>query len=135
MKKFIYLLCIGITAGCTTTRSVSDKFYPLWQNRNFDEFIVEYGIPSSDYKLQNGSTLYKWASRTTVQKPITTNTTVRDTAQGTKDYTSYTSGGTKEMICELNILVDEQNTIKSIKIIEDTTGEWSFSRCSEVLHY
>jgi len=134
MKK-LFTLCL-LLAGCVTTQNVRDGFFPLWTNRDFDEFIMEYGAPSSSFNLQNGSTVYKWSSGVVVlNKPVTTTRTVQDSGNGTKSYTSQTSGGDKELECTMEILVDRNNKIKSMKITKDTNGQWSISRCSEVLKY
>lgn len=136
MKKIFYLFCSLIFSGCVSTQSVIDGFYPLWVDRNFDEFVLTYGAPYSSFKLQSGSTLYKWSSGVdTVSMPVTTNGTVYNTGYGTANYTSYSSGGSINMVCEMDILVDESNKIQSIKITKDSTGAWVTSRCSEVLYY
>ncbi len=136
MKKIIGFLCAALLTACVSTQSVIDGFYPLWVNRDFDEFVLTYGVPYSSFKLQSGSTLYKWSSGVdTVSMPVTTNGTVYNTGYGTANYTSYSSGGSINMVCEMDILVDESNKIQSIKITRDSIGAWVTSRCSEVLDY
>lgn len=136
MKKWLVWLGALFLVSCVSTQSVIDGFTPLWVNRNFDEFVLEYGAPYSEFKLQSGSTLYKWSSGiTSVNMPVTTHGTVYNSGYGTSNFTSYTSGGAINMVCEMDILVNEQNNIQSIKITKDSIGVWVTSRCSEVLDY
>ena len=136
MKNVFYFLCIVLLAGCVSTQSVIDGFSPLWVNRSFDEFVMEYGAPYSSFQLQSGSTLYKWSSGvSSINMPITTNGTVYNNGYGASNFTAYTSAGAIDMVCEMDLLVDEQNNIQSIKITRDSIGMWVTSRCSEVLDY
>ncbi len=52
MKKHIFLFLgfIGFTA-CATIN---------WQGQNFDNYVAQYGVPTSFYKMQNGNTSYSY---------------------------------------------------------------------------
>ena len=61
MKKMIILflgLC-SLTACATTRRQPTFD----WRGQNFDEYVIKKGVPSSQYTLQNGNTVYSFKER------------------------------------------------------------------------
>lgn len=60
MKKHIFLF-LGITTltACASLKPID------WKGQNFDNYVSSKGVPSSQYKSQNGNTIYSF--KTTCQ--------------------------------------------------------------------
>ena len=56
MKKhlFLFVSIFGL-AACATVQQQVD-----WTGQNFDDFIVKYGVPTSQHTLQNGNIAYSF---------------------------------------------------------------------------
>ena len=57
MKKYIFLF-LGITILTACTSFQQQKFD--WRGQNFDDFITQYGVPTSQHTLQNGNIAYSF---------------------------------------------------------------------------
>ena len=102
MKKIMLLGVACLLAGCATLDGVTTDMTTKWAGKSYDEFVMEYGIAQNSHKLSNGMTMYMWQKEG-----------VR-TAYGTANI----QGAQKSITtvhCTLNILVDKNNNIKSIK--------------------
>lgn len=130
VKLYILAIIVFAGCGCISTLSVERKFEPLWLGRNFDEFVMQYGIPSRKFDLSNGDVAYTWNPGTkSVSMPISGTT-------NSSGYTQIGGGGSIDMTCELQILTDKSGVIKQVKIMKDSVGVWTTSRCHELLkHY
>ena len=98
MKKVILLGIACLLAGCATLNSVTTNMTTKWAGRSYDEFVMEYGVAKANQKLQNGMTMYMWEREG-----------VREHYMGGSQTTIAT------VHCTLNILVDQNNIIKTIK--------------------
>lgn len=129
--SFVFFACVS---GCATTEEAMFKANNRYVGKNFDEFVLEHGIPCSKYQLNTGDYIYVWNSGiTSFQMPATT------TVSGTvSPYGSYygtgttTGGGTLDVFCEVQIHTTVEGKIISIKPVRDTWGIWTTSRCSEI---
>jgi len=58
MKKFFLLLpCVLILSACATFGTYEPISY------NFDDFVIQYGVPTSQYTLQNGDVAYSFVKQ------------------------------------------------------------------------
>ena len=58
MKKFFLLLpCVLILSACATFGTYEPVSY------NFDDFVIQYGVPTSQYTLQNGDIAYSFVKQ------------------------------------------------------------------------
>ena len=89
MKKYIVLGIALLLAACSSLDKVSSRLEAQWVGKSYDEFVMEYGVTKASQKLQNGMTMHMWEK----EGP--------DGANGAH--------------CTLNILVDANNNITSIK--------------------
>ena len=95
-----------------------------------DEFVLRYGAPYSAINLNSGDIAYVWNSGiTSLTMPATATTEI----SGNTAYTQVYGGGAINMQCEVQLVVDAEGTIKSVRILKDTIGAWATSRCHEVL--
>lgn len=108
MKRIILPICL-LLIGCVSTESVQHDVALTWIDENFDEFVFEHGEPRSMFRMQNGMQIYKWSSNR--------------------------HGDSAAVACEMDILVDEMNYIRGVRITKDGMGQWQISRCAEVLRY
>lgn len=117
-------------AGCISTASVERRLEPMWVGKNFDNFVMRYGPPASKYELSSGDILFTW-------NPGTKSTTMPITATTNGNgLTQVSGGGSFSEACEIQILADKSGTIKQLKIMKDSWGTWTTSRCHELLkHY
>ena len=70
MKKHIFLL-LGVFSLGACASFQQQKV--VWTGQNFDNYIVSYGIPSSQYTLQNGNTVFSFkknCAQTNAQEEI-----------------------------------------------------------------
>ena len=137
MKNFliqkikINILLLTLTcASCVSTQSVVDRFGQKWLGKNFDEFVLRYGIPYRKFALNSGDIVYAWNSGiSSVAIPATATTNF----YGNTAYTRYSGGNSINMFCEMQLTTTRTGTIKDIMITKDTFGAWVTSRCHEVL--
>lgn len=132
MKRLI-LTFVFVISACSTTQQAADKLQSDFIGKNFDEFVVRYGPPYKKHELNSGDLLYLWNSGVkSYAMPQTT------TIQGAISRYSYsetattTGGGAIKVYCELQIVTSPNGTIKEIKPIRDTIGDWEMSRCAEI---
>lgn len=129
-SRVLILLFAMVCAACVSTQSVADRFSTQWIGRNFDEFVLRYGTPYKEFKLNNGATVYVWNSGTaSMGIPATATTRV----YGNTAYTQMSGGGSIDMFCEMQVVTDQRGAIQQVKILRDTIGLWATSRCHEVL--
>lgn len=97
MKKVILLGIFCLLIGCRSLQKVSNKLNAEWVGKSYDEFVIEKGIAKNSYKLSDGQTMYLWEEEgvTGVIGKFGNRTTVH---------------------CTLNVLVDKNNIIKSVKV-------------------
>jgi hypothetical protein len=134
MTRTLFLLAfLFAISGCTTTQQAMVRANNRYVGKNFDEFVLERGIPTSKYQLNNGDYVYVWNSGI-----ISYNMPATTTMNGTvSPYGSYygtattTGGGTLNVFCEVRIHTKSDGTIISIEPVRDTIGNWEMSRCSE----
>jgi hypothetical protein len=133
--RLITALIVGLLAlpGCTTTQEAMTNATSKYVGKNFDQFVLDHGIPHSKYQLNSGGYVYVWNSGIiTYSMPVTT------TFSGTASPYSYsgtattTGGGAIDVFCELKIHTDESGQILSITPVTDTLGKWTTSRCAEI---
>jgi len=112
MKKIFAILSILVICGCVSTREIQSGINGQWMGRDFDEFVLERGIPKKKFKLNSGDITYNWKS------PKIPSTSDKKTVY---------------LYCSLQIVTDKKNIIKEITILEDTAGTWlSDSRCQQL---
>ena len=57
MKKNIFLLlCVTTLSACATFQQQAFD----WRGQNFDSYVLNYGVPSSQYTLQDGNNVYSF---------------------------------------------------------------------------
>jgi len=117
------------TGGCVSTQSVADRLATQYIGRSLDEFVLSYGIPSRKFVLASGDIAYVWNSGTaSVPMPATATTT----AVGNTATTNVVGGGSIDMFCEVQFVTSPEGTVKSLRILQDTIGFWTTSRCNEL---
>jgi len=132
-KSLVAFSFVLFVSGCTTTEEAMVRANNRYIGKNFDEFVLEHGIPRSKFQLNNGDYIYVWNSAV-VSFQMPTTTTVSGTVS---PYGSYygsgitTGGGTLDVFCEVQIHTTSEGKIISIKPVQDTIGIWTTSRCSE----
>ncbi|MBI3596362.1 MAG: hypothetical protein HY203_04325 [Nitrospirae bacterium] len=131
--SFIEALRIGalsiILSSCVSTQSVVDKLGSLYIGKNFDEFVLNRGVPQKKFVLSNGDVAYVWNSGTSsVAMPVTANTT----GYGNTAKTTVSGGGSIDMFCEVQFVTSPAGIIKQVSILKDTIGFWTTSMCHEV---
>lgn len=102
MKKIMLLGVACLLAGCVSLEKVSEEMNTKWAGRSYDEFVMENGAAKTSHTLSNGTTMYSWEK------------------EGVDSYYNggYGASSKRDYItvhCTLNILVDKNNNIKSIK--------------------
>ena len=97
MKKFALLGLALLLTACVSLEDVSTDFTTKWVGRSYDEFVMEYGVPKSSQKLQNGMTMYLVEQFATIGHQY----------------------GISGITCALNVLVDANNQIKSVRASGD----------------
>ncbi|ESR23185.1 hypothetical protein [Lutibaculum baratangense] len=146
----------GATAGCVTTEQANQAIQMQWTGQPSDAFFSAYGPPVSEYRLNDGGTLYTWRGGETqrnvppVYRQMTEEEKKRQPAQqtiinvntyGSPNWTPppppgqvLVSPGRYEYLgCEAQIATDRQGIITSIRTSKDSDGEGlAFSRCAEV---
>ena len=130
----IFLL---LASGCTTTKSAIDYIGVNYVGNNIDKFIIDHGIPSKQYELNNGNIIYEWVSN--IRSYGLSNTTTQNghmTTSGNFTSTSISSGGgSLDVYCKLEFHTDPNGIILSAKSITDTIGRWTTSRCAEIFSF
>jgi hypothetical protein len=112
----------------------TETLYKRYLGQHFDNFVIDNGMPYSEYKLKNGAKLYRWNSKSeSISMPT------RIEHSGNHDYSGHYSstskiyeGGGMKLECALNIIVDNNMLIQEITITNDTLGHWEMSKCNEV---
>ena len=59
MKKLI-MLCVG---SCSLMACATFQQEKNWAGQNFDNFIIRYGVPTSQHTLQNGNIAYSFVKQ------------------------------------------------------------------------
>jgi len=129
----IFML-LGFLSGCTTTSQVQDNLIS-YVGMNSDSFFMRYGMPAARFQFQNKNVVYRWSSGVTnMQMPAFTSQSGNINSMGTFSGGGSTfGGGNAQFECIIDITVNEQNIINSLRIVKDTIGLWAISRCAEVL--
>lgn len=126
---FPLLVLTVLCAGCVSTQSVVNRLGSRWIDKNFDEFVLRYGVPQKKFELNSGDFAYVWNSGTSsIDLPATATTNI----YGNTAYTQMNSGGRINMFCEVQIVTTRNGIIKHITILKDTIGFWTTSKCHEV---
>ena len=133
LKCFTFALLAGslfALFGCVSEQSVVNDLKTNFDGKNFDEFVLKFGVPQSKFALNSGEIAYIWNSGTTsVQMPATATTTTA----GNTSTSQIVGGGSLNLVCELQIVTAPDGTIRHMKIMKDSIGMWTTSRCHEVL--
>lgn len=129
MKKLIFIITFVLTS-CVSVEKLTRDINQRYIGKNFDEFVLKYGTPKDKYKLSNGDTAYTWNSGT---RTITAPGVATTTFNGNYATTQHIGGGDVSMFCELQIVTDSVNTVKSLKIMKDTIGWVTDSQCYDIL--
>jgi hypothetical protein len=134
IQVIVIIILLVIFTGCTTTEQGLNKANSQFVGRNMDDFVREYGMPYREFKLNDGSKLYRWSSGV-LSYGIPSSTTFQAT-QGTYGQITGTSqthgGGSIDVSCEVDIHTTSDGTITAIKPVRDTLGKWTTSRCAEI---
>jgi len=132
MRFFLIALVFLSAVGCQTTAQSLAKLNE-YQNKNADIFFKKFGMPAGQYQFSDKSKVYRWSSGViNYNMPSVTsyNGTVNDL--GSFYAQSSTVGGfIVEVECTVDLLVTPDNLITEIKIIKDTLGQLTTSRCGE----
>lgn len=127
------VLCVLLTllcAACVSTQTVANETGQKWSGRSVDEFVMQYGTPYSKFTLGNGDVAYTWnLGVSNVVMPTTATTNV----VGNTAYTQLNGGGNVHMSCEMQLITEPSGSIRQVRILQDTVGLWTTSRCHEIL--
>lgn len=130
MKNIIYFIIAASLTSCVSVEKLSRDINQRYTGKNFDEFVLKYGTPKDKYQLSSGDIAYTWNSGTrTISAPGVATTTFN----GNYATTQHIGGGDVSMFCELQIVTDSTNTVKSLKIMKDTIGWVTDSQCYDIL--
>ncbi len=142
-KIIIIFITTSFLIGCSantakTLKYAQDSYY----GKKIDDLVVNIGLPQNKYKMENGDVLYKWIYSATAVMPSTTiyngTSTVYGAGNTATAYGSGTAttvgGGVSNRVCEMTVLANSSNIIKSIKFNRDTFGTEAFtvSMCSQM---
>jgi len=116
-----------IITGCMTTAQTLTYANNTYKGKTIDDLVMDVGLPTSSYKMQNGNILYNWKYSGTINLPSTT------TYNGTSNYyggntvynngssTTY-GGGTSSRVCDMVVLATPKGEVIKIKFNQDTMG-------------
>ena len=97
MKKVMLLGALCLLAGCVSLESVSTDLTSKWAGRSYDEFVMDYGVPKASQRLQNGMMMYLVEQYSTIGS----------------------TNGITSITCALNVLVDTNNQVRSVRVNGD----------------
>ena len=132
--KLIVFGCLALCA-CTTPQQAILSVQNKYVGRPVDEFFVAKGPPQSEYKLNNGDTVYTWVGGIRhYHIPTTTDVRLRQTYSGNIRGTATTyEGGDVTIGCTVELHTNANGVVRSARIANDTIGRWQLSRCAEIL--
>ncbi len=124
----------GVLAGCATTSSTEAALARRWIGGSVSKFFRENGGAASRRLLSNGETEYVWSGgRGSVSLPGRATTTITGGYGVYTADTIYRPPSAINLGCTVMLTADQNDTITSIQIEEDTIGGWALSRCAEVV--
>jgi hypothetical protein len=134
IEIIVIVIVLAILSGCTTTAQGINRANSRFVGRNMDDFVKEYGMPIREFKLNDGSKVYRWSSEVlTYGLPSSTTFQATQSDSGLISGTSQTyGGGSINVFCEVDIFTTSDGTITAIKPVRDTLGKWTTSRCAEI---
>ena len=132
MKTKIPLLFLSFLAlsACVHKRDIRHELEDRWVGKAFDSFVSRYGEPHNEYLLSGGDTAYLWNPGTgTMDAPDYAISRL----YGDYSYKKFPGAGNINLMCEVQIVVDEDGIIGAFTVMRDTMGTRIDSRCREVL--
>lgn len=126
---------LALLSGCASMLDNTSDAYARLQRHvgaSAEQFFGTYGLPAAAYPTSDGGTLYEWRSdvrRYTM--PSTTNATSTRVGSTVYTYASTTPGTSTSTFCVITLSVRDGKVMEA-RIVKDTIGDWSLSRCSEV---
>jgi hypothetical protein len=129
-----YLLFFGFLAltACTTSEQALGIIGPRYIDRNADMFFIENGPPISQYKLGDGSTIYRWGTgEGRVNMPGTTTFNAYHTTTGIAGSATTWDAYDITITCDVELVADRENIVREIRIVRDSVGAIEASRCHE----
>ena len=123
----IVLFVVLFLSACVTTQGVADRLALKWAGKNIDEFVIRYGAPYKQYRLNSGDIAHVWNSGT-----FAMSTTATTKVDGNTALTSISGGGIRTN-CEMQLVTSSAGVIRQVTILKDAIGLWSTSSCYEIL--
>lgn len=123
----ILVLALTLLSACMTTSQAEERMVAEFLGMPMDDFVLDYGPPYSQYRFEDGRTVYEWTDdrRLSFAAPSTT-TTSNGTTVTEYDRVSL------DLECRLRIATDASGRIEQIRIIRDSIGYLTISRCAEI---
>lgn len=127
-------MVLGYMIGCSTTEQGMKRANDAYVGKNVDEFMLRFGPPQNEHKLNNGNVVYQWIlGGESYGMPATTSTTgYANSYGGYSGYSTTYGGGSLKIFCDLQVQASSDGTIISINALRDTIGAWETSRCAEI---
>jgi len=104
------MLLIGAAlSGCASTFESTNTVHQRLQvyvGSPIEKFFHVHGLPYASIQMADGMTTYEWRSE---------------------------PGGTGTNICRVQMIAGKDLRITAIRILWDTIGNWTVSRCAEVI--
>jgi len=105
----VVLVAVAALAGCASTFESTDAVHrrlQVYVGRPIESFFHVHGLPYATFQSADGTTTYEWQSE---------------------------PGGTGRNMCKVQMLADKESRITAIRVLWDTIGNWTVSRCAEVV--
>ena len=126
-------LAIGLCGCANTLKSTTDVQAELgsrYRGAPAENFFRNNGLPMGAMATSSGGTIYQWRSDVVVtQMPVTATTRV----VGNQAFTNFSGGQTREQFCAIQIEANKSGNVVSVRIMADTIGMMTLSRCVEVV--
>jgi hypothetical protein len=132
------LLVLAALAGCAnslqTTAATGEKLNATLRGQPAEAFFRAHGFPVAAMQLRSGGTLYEWrAGAYVVQMPSVSTFDATLTGNHLSGMSVTAPGGPMHLQCAIQIEADPAGTMVDVRILQDTLGAWTLSRCAEAL--
>jgi hypothetical protein len=138
-KRVLISLCVAALAGCSGYIGNSSDYIIHYLDKGFvghpvNEFFYVYGAPAGKFDQGAGNVVYRWVSTQLRSHPAKVRVDEYTSTTGEYEAVDSYKGSIEHQYCELRILVDRNDLIRSFDIAVDSSGKWSTSRCSEIFN-
>jgi hypothetical protein len=125
----VFCLCVG----CATTQHAVDRMTRTYTGQSIDAFFRRHGAPAQQHRLHSGETLYTWNSEVhSFAWPQTTTFSGTASPYGFSGTAHTLSATSIDVGCTVQLVAAPDGTLTDVRIVRDTFGLWSVSRCAEI---